>query len=182
MLIRTNACVPFARPLVYATFRDRLVELVPYLPSVKSIQLKSRQEKDDIIEIVNEWQGKSNIPQLVRPWLSEDLLKWTEYNIWNGSDFSLDWKISTHVFTDAVHCSGKNNFRIQGGATLIESEGKLEIEPKLLRGIPLMMRGSVASIVEQILSRQIEPNLLLLSQGVSEYLNTKLFPENHGIS
>jgi hypothetical protein len=173
MIISADDCIMFPRSLVYATFRDKLVELVPYLPNVRTIAVKSRQEvAGGCIVSVNEWQGGGEIPAAARAILSEDMLSWTEYNTWNEADFTLEWHIQTHAFTEAVHCAGKNRFIEDGNTTRIESRGNLSIDPKEIKGFPPFLLGGVARIVEDFLGSKIGPNLLQMSEGVSHYLKS----------
>ena len=39
MLINAEMPIPFPRPLVYITYRDKLGELVPYIPNVRSVEV-----------------------------------------------------------------------------------------------------------------------------------------------
>jgi hypothetical protein len=77
MLISADTKIPFPRSLVYATYRDKLVELVPYMPNVRQITLLSRRQAGSNIYTVNEWYGGSEIPAAARVLLSEDMLSWT---------------------------------------------------------------------------------------------------------
>lgn len=171
MIISANTQISFPRSLVYATYRDKLVELVPYMPNVRDIKVKSRREKDGQVYSVNEWYGGGEIPAAARAVLSEDMLSWTEYNTWNESDFTLLWRIKTHAFTEAVYCSGKNRFLEDGNNTVIESRGELTIDPKQIKGFPGFFTSKVALIVEDFLGKKIEPNLAQMSEGVRRYLN-----------
>ncbi|MEH1939483.1 MAG: hypothetical protein V7L01_04580 [Nostoc sp.] len=74
MLISLNARIPFPRPLVYATYRDKLTEFVAYMPKVRQIKFKSSQEQDGLIYLEHEWYGGANIPPFARAFLSENLL------------------------------------------------------------------------------------------------------------
>ena len=102
--------------------------------------------------------------------LSDDMLSWTEYNTWKESEFILEWHIETHAFTEAVHCAGVNRFLEDNGATVIESRGKLSIDPKEIKGVPQFLSGQIASVVEDFLGSKIQPNLLQMSEGVKNYL------------
>lgn len=171
MIISSSACIPFPRSLVYATYRDKLTEIVPYLPNVQRIEIKSRDEVDGLTHFVNEWHGSGEIPAIARAVLSEAMLSWTDHAIWNDPEFTTEWRIETHVFSEAVHCFGKNRFLEDGSSTLIESLGKLTIDPKQIKGVPQFVAGRVVQIVENFLSQRIEPNLLQVSEGVRRYLN-----------
>lgn len=170
MLICADTKIPFPRSLVYATYRDKLVELVPYMPNVRSIKVKSRREADGNIYSVNEWHGGSEIPAAARALLSENMLTWTEYNTWNQAEFTLEWRIETHAFTEAVQCSGTNRFLEDGNNTVIESRGELVINAQKIKGVPFFLTSTIAHLVEDVLGKNIEPNLLAMSTGVMQYL------------
>lgn len=170
MIISSDISVPFPRSLVFATYRDKLVELIPYMPNVRNIEVKSRWVEGDCIHCVNEWYGGGDIPPAARTLLSKDMLEWTEYNTWNESEFSLVWSIKTRAFTEAVHCAGKNRFFERNGRTVIESRGELKIDPSQIKGVPSLLKKQVAAVAEDFLSKKIEPNLRQMSQGVQQYL------------
>ncbi|PMB21402.1 hypothetical protein CEN45_14835 [Fischerella thermalis CCMEE 5198] len=170
MLISADTRISFPLSLVYATYRDKLIELVPYMPNVRQIEVKSRQEEDKRVYSINEWHGGGDIPLAARAILSEDMLSWTEYNTWNEAEFVVEWQIKTHAFTEAVHCAGKNRFIADGDATLIKSCGELIIDPKQIKGVPWFIATKVANIVEDFLSKKVEPNLFQMSEGVRQYL------------
>ncbi len=170
MNISTDTRIPFPRSLVYATYRDKLVELVPYMPNIRNIAVKSRRQEDGQIYAINEWHGGGEIPLAARAVLSEDMLSWKEYETWNESEFTLSWRIETKAFTEAVHCVGKNRFIEDGNTTIIENRGELTIDPKQLKGVPGFLRNQIAFVVEDFLGKKIAPNLLEMSQGVRQYL------------
>ena len=170
MIISVDTRIPFPRPLVYATYRDKLVELVPYLPNVQSIEVKSRREQGGLIHFVNEWHGGGEIPVVARAVLNEAMLSWTDFATWHNSEYMTVWRTETHAFTEAVHCAGKNRFIEDGSGTLIESRGELTINTKQLKGVPQLFAGAVGNTVEDFLSKKIGPNLLQVSEGVRLYL------------
>ncbi len=170
MIISADTRIPFPRPLVYATYRDKIVELVPYLPNVRGIEVKSRREEGGLIHFVNEWHGGGEIPVIARAVLSEAMLSWTDLATWNESEFTTEWHIKTHAFTEAVRCAGVHRFKEAGSGTLIESRGELAINPKQIKGVPQLLAGTVARTVEDFLSSKLEPNLLQVSEGVRHYL------------
>lgn len=170
MLICANTQIPFPRSLVYATYRDKLVELVPYMPNVRDIEVKSRSEVGSNIYTVNEWHGGSEIPAAAKVILSENMLSWTEYNTWDQALLTVEWRIETHAFTKAVKCFGKNRFLSDGNTTIIESRGELAIDPKQINGVPFFLTSTIANVVEDFLGKNIQPNLLAMSAGVRQYL------------
>jgi hypothetical protein len=170
MIVQSFVCLPFPRSLVYETYRDRLVELVPFLSNVRQIEVKSRREENGLIHIVNVWHGGGEIPGLARAILSDSMLSWTDYATWNNAEFTTNWRTETHTFTEAVHCTGKNRFLEAGQGTQIECRGELIIDPNKISGFPSFLTGKVAETVEDFLSKKIEPNLMQVSEGVRHYL------------
>lgn len=170
MLITVDARIPFPRSLVFATYRDRLDDLVPYLPNIRGVEARSRQEKGGRLECVNEWHGGGDIPSAARAFLNESMLSWTEFAAWDAGTYTTEWQIQTHAFTEAVRCSGTNRFIDRNGLTLVESRGELKIDPHKIADVPPFIAGMVSKIVEDFLSKKIGPNLLQMSDGVRMYL------------
>jgi hypothetical protein len=170
MIISTDIWIPFPRSLVYATYRDKLLDLVPYMPNVQRIAVQSRSEQSGLIHLVNEWQGGGEIPVAARMFLNENLLSWTDYTTWNDAEFTADWRNQTHAFTEAVHCAGKNRFLEKGGKTLVETRGELIIDPQKLKHVPHFLTHQIAHLIEGVLSKTIAPNLQHMGEGVSRYL------------
>lgn len=172
MLISADVRVPFPRPLVYSTYRDKLSAVVLFLPNVRGIEVKSRREENARIYLVNEWHGGGEIPPVARAVLSETMLSWTDFSTWNDADFDTDWNIKTHAFTEAVRCVGKNRFLVDGDGTLIQSRGELIIDTSQIHRVPSMLVGMVGGMVEDFLSKKIEPNLQQTAEGIQHYLES----------
>lgn len=170
MLINTSVYLPFPRPLVYATYRDKLLELARQMPSVKSVALKSRQDQDGIVQQVYEWHGKSDIPAMLRTFLSEDLLIWTDAATWKSASFTTNWQIRPHAFGDAIFWAGYDRYLEEGQGTRVESKGELSIDPHKLKGVPGFLSGQVSHMAEEILAKQAEPNFIEMGQCVQKYL------------
>jgi hypothetical protein len=170
MNISTDTRVPFPRQLVYTTYRDKLTELVRYIPDIRYIKVKARREDNGLIHTVNEWYGGGEIPLAARAILSEDMLSWVEYDTWNESEFTLQWQLETRAFTDAVYCMGKNSFIEDGNTTRIQSRGELKIDPNKIQGAPSFIVGQIANVVEEFLVGRITPSLLQISEGLRKYL------------
>jgi hypothetical protein len=170
MLLNVDAHLPFKRSLVYAAYRDKLIDLVPYMPSVQQIKFISSKKEDGLLHLVYEWHGGAKIPKVARTFLSEDLLVWTEEQVWNESDFTTQWRIKTHFFTEAVYCVGKNRFLEDRSGTLIESRGELQIDPDQIKGTPRLLTAAISRIVEDSLAKQVTPNFLQMCEGVRQHL------------
>jgi hypothetical protein len=168
--ISVDSQVSFSRDLVYATYQDKLMELSPDLPNVRSLHLKSRHETDRQVQLVLEWHGGGDIPSAARALLSEELFTWTEYDVWDNNEFTVDWRIETHAYQEAVFCAGKNRFLDRGNCTLVESRAEVRIDLSAIHGVSPFLRGQLVHWVEGLLAKKIEPNLVQMGQSVQKYL------------
>ncbi len=170
MLLQADATIPFPRALVFATYRDKLAELREYMSNVRDIEVKSRKDDGDVVAFVNVWHGGGEIPAAARAFLSEKMLSWTDHARWNAADFTCEWRIETHAFSEAVSCGGTNTFVDAGAETLFQIRGKIEIDAKKIKGVPSLLSGKVGKLIEDFLAGKIKPNLLEASAGVEKYL------------
>ena len=132
--------------------------------------IKSRREEGTKIHFVSDWHVGGDIPFATRAILSDEMLSWTEYTTWNESELTMEWRLETHAFTEAVQCRGKNYFKADGNTTIIESRGELNIDSTKIKGVPHFLATKIADVVRDFLGKQIEPNLIQMSGGVHLYL------------
>lgn len=170
MIFAVDAHIPFPQPLVYQTYRDKLLELLPYMSNVQRIEPRSARQEQGRLLCSNDWYGGGEIPAMARAFINEQMLSWTEHNIWDDHDYSVRWRIETHAFTEAVTCSGKNYFHAQGETTRVENRGELVIQAHKLVGVPDFLKPQVAALVEELLGHKIGPNLRQMGEGVRQYL------------
>jgi len=171
MHLRAEAIVQRPRNEVFEAYRDHLVELVPDLPSIRAIELKSRKESDGKVEIVNVWHGGGDIPQALRAFLSESMLSWTDYATWNAADFTCEWRSESHSFKDAVDSRGKNEFVELGPSkSMIRIVGEIRVDASKITGVPRLLASTAGGLVERFLVRQIEDNLREVAAGVERFL------------
>ena len=175
MELRADARIPFPRDVVFAAYRDHLPELLPYLPNVRGVEVKSRDEKGPIVNLVNDWQGGGDIPAAVRAILGDSMLGWTDRATWNADTLGCDWKTETHAFGDALHCAGHNEFREDGpGRTLFLVRGTIAVDAKRLRGVPGFLAGKVGRTLEEFLGGRIQTNHVETAKGLTKYLEKRL--------
>ena len=62
MQIEADAVIRFPRPRVFTAYRDKLVDLVPFLPNVRGIKIQERAEEGDALRMFNVWHGGGEIP------------------------------------------------------------------------------------------------------------------------
>jgi hypothetical protein len=170
MEIRCDATIPFPRPLVYSTYRDKLTELLPYLPNIRNIEIKERREEDGVVHFVNIWHGGGEIPAIARAFLSESTLSWTDLATWREKDFETDWKVQPHSFREAVTSQGFNRYEEVASGTRLEIRGDLSIDGQKIRGVPRLLAGKVSRTVEEFMVKLVSQNLLDVSKGVTRFL------------
>lgn len=168
--LRADADIPFPKELVYLTYRDKLPDLVPFLPNIRGIEVKSRRDEPGLVHLVNVWHGGGDIPAAARAFLSESMMSWTDIATWRDADCSVEWKTETHAFTEAVRCGGTNRFVETGPSSVrFEIRGEIAIDPKKIP-VPRLISGRVAAAVEDFLLKKITPNLIAVSDGVRRFL------------
>jgi hypothetical protein len=171
-----DAKLPFARPVVFAAYRDHLLDLLPYLPNVRRIDVGSRVERGPIVEMQNVWHGGGEIPAVARAVLHESMLSWTDHARWDAEEFVCEWKIQTHAFTEAVSCEGRHSFVSDGDGTRLETRGDLTIDASKVPAVPRLLARRVGGIVAEFLAAKIQPNLVEVSKGLAQYLQKSESP------
>ena len=174
MKLEATVEIPFARSRVFEVYRDKLPELVPYLPNIRGIDVVERQDEGPVTRLKNRWKGGGEIPAAARSFLSEKLLEWDDHATWDGQAHTTDWRVEVPAFRDAVRASGKNTFEALGAdRTRFRIEGELVIDAGKIPGIPKLLSRTVAPVVERFLVAAIKPNLVEVTRGVERYLREK---------
>jgi len=174
MELRTEATIDHPRDAVFRVYRDELVDLVPFLPNVRGIEVKRREEKGDVVELVNVWHGGGDVPAAVRAVLSESVLSWTDYARWIESEHACEWRSESHSFREAVDSRGKNRFVEAGpGRTVVRIEGRIDVDAAKIPGVPRLVAGRVGKLIESFLVKQVADNLQEVARGVDRYLRQK---------
>jgi hypothetical protein len=171
MKLRTESIVRFPRELVFRTYRDRLVELVPFLPNVRAIEERSRDEQAPITNVVNVWHGGGDLPAAVRGVLSERMLSWTDHARWDASSWRCAWRMESHAFREALRAEGENEFREVEGGCVLRIEGDIAIDGRRLP-VPRLLAGPAGAAAERFLVAAIQPNLAAVSRGVQRFLES----------
>jgi hypothetical protein len=164
--------IPYPREKVFTTYRDKLPDLVPFLPNVRGITVVSRDEEGPVIKLLNHWKGGGDIPSIVRKFLSENLLEWDDYATWRQESFTTEWRTVVPAFKEAVRAEGTNRFDDLGGTrTRLVIAGDLEVDARKIKGVPGLLAGTIGPAVEKFLVGSIKPNLIAVSKGVEKYLD-----------
>lgn len=164
--------VTYDRHTVYETFRDNLVGLLPYLPTVKDIEQKEYDRSDDnTVNIVNIWYAADeDIPKVASKFIKPEMLQWTDTATWHDDEFSVEWDMEVGFLQEAVSCSGKTTYSANGAETEVHITGDLQVDAKKIPGVPGLLAKKVGDAVEKFVVKMITPNMKEVNRGVEKYL------------
>ena len=173
--IHTEDLINHDRELVYTTFREDLKELLPHLPDIEDIEVKSYDRvDDDTVEIVNVWSAKEEeIPKLAQRFIDPDMLQWTDHATWHDDRYECDWRMEVNFLKDAIDAQGTNQFVEKGDKARIIIDGEIEVDASEIPGVPSLMAGKVGDIIENFVVKLIEPNLSDVNRGLEKYLDVQ---------
>jgi hypothetical protein len=173
MELRADAVLAFPIDRVFSAYRDRLEDLVAYLPNIRAIKVLERREREGAVELVNEWVGGGDIPKVARAFVSESMLSWTDYATWHADARACDWRTIVRAFPDAVESAGRNVFEPVGeGKTRLVIRGSLVVDAAKVPGVPRLLSRTVGEAVEKLLVEKISTNAVEVARGVERLLST----------
>jgi hypothetical protein len=172
MQIHADAAVSYPREQVFEVYRDKLVELVPYLPNVDWIKILERREEGPVVHLVNEWKARGDIPKVARKIIKPETLLWKDFADWDHDEYSCAWRFEMAFMREQVKASGKN-FLVENGPdrTRYEIRGTLEIDGNNIPGVPGMLGRRIVPQIEKFVIALIRPNFIKISDGVQQYLD-----------
>jgi hypothetical protein len=171
MEIKTDVTLAFPRQRVFEAYRDRLADLLEFLPNIRGLEIKSRDEKDGVVRLVNDWKGGGEIPSVARSFLSENMLTWTDHATWKSADFVCDWTTDVHAFPGALLCSGQTRFvELPGDRTRLEFRGQLTCDASKVPGVPKLVARGINGTIEKIFVGKIGENLVGVGEGIGKLL------------
>lgn len=164
--------IPYPRDLVYATHRDKLLEVAEYLTNVEDIDVRNREEDGDIVRFENWWTGSSNdVPRVLQGFLKPEMLVWVDRATWDKSKHRVDWEITLNALPQAVTAKGYNLFDDEGDVTVIRMHGEFIVHPEKVKGIPTFVAKRAAPTIEKFVVGLLEPNLRESNRAVESYLD-----------
>jgi hypothetical protein len=165
MELTATTRVTFPREHVFKTYRDRIVETVPFLPNIRSIEVKERRDEGGKTDMVNVWTGKTELPLLAKRLIKADMLSWTDRASWDEAIWQVKWRIETHAFPGLLECTGHTDFVESGTGTEIKICGDL-----FLRVERAHLPRLLAAPIEKLIVTALKPNLLSTGEGVARLL------------
>jgi hypothetical protein len=177
MDLRAEAILEGSREDVFRVYRDKMVDLVPYLPNIRGIEVKSRKDEGPKTELVNVWHGGGEIPATIRNLLSDGALSWTDYAVWDEPSLTCDWRSESHAFREAVDSRGHDDFVALGpNRTAIRITGRIVVDATKVPKVPRLLAGTLGKAIEAFLVKQIQDNLKEVARGVERYLKEHPLP------
>jgi len=172
MEFKSSQVIPFSVDEVFVLVRDRLQDLVPYLPNVVKIVTEAREESDPkILRVLNRWYGKADIPKAVSKLIDPDKIAWLDKAEWDSERKTCRWEIQPMFFKEYVSCSGLNTYRAEGAnATRLEITGELTVQSRGFPGVPRVLASKISGQVEKFVVKLLTPNLESLARGVTRFL------------
>jgi hypothetical protein len=163
---------------VFAAFRDRLAELVAFLPAIESIETVERTELGPgRVRLINVWQGNRAVaPRVVRPFATSKALRWRDTAEWDEADRVTDWVFETFQFGDFYDCAGRNTYHPHPRGTRFLLTGRLEVYPEKVPGVPRFLAGKLKPLIEDFVRQRVIDNLAELVRGVERLLQSSSSP------
>lgn len=174
MKLEADSRIAFPRERVWQTYLEELEWLAEFLPNVRSIERKDREEIDGLVKITRLWTAKADLPGPAQAVIKPHMLQWTDYAGWDPKNWRCDWRIETGAFPDAVLCNGATTYEeTSSSATLVSIRGEIVVRPEKVPGVPRFLAGTVKPIIERVIVAAIAPNLKGVAAGVEKYLAAK---------
>jgi hypothetical protein len=171
--IRSESRIHHPLDKVFAAYRDRLTEVVAYIPDIREVIVLSREASDRVVTFHNEWVSDRDVPAYAKAILKPEYLRWDDYASWHEDGYYCEWRIKTRAFTEAVECSGRNTFVSDGKGTRVMLSGNLSIDVKEIPGVPKFLAGGIKPKVEKFIISLITPNLEQVNRSLQRFLDEK---------
>lgn len=162
--------VPYPVEAVIHAMRDRIAELVPYMPDIESVKEEERTSTGPgRFKLRNRWMAKDRIPTVARSLIDPKSLGWIDHAEWDGT--GVRWRLEMLFMTEYVSVTGETRFSDDGrGATLVHLKGDLKLDIAKHPSIPRLLSGTITKGVEQLVISLVKPNLLNVNRGIEKLL------------
>jgi hypothetical protein len=173
MIIQSKDRLPYPVTRVYQAVRDHQADLVPYMPDIKAVEVIERNRlDDDRLQLLNHWHGDTEIPSLIKRFVSEEMMSWKDHALWHDSDLYVEWRLETFYLSGLFSCTGTTRFVELGPQeTEMVLEANLKVNAGTIPGVPSFLANRISPQVEAFIAKLISPNLNNLSKGVKAYLD-----------
>ena len=171
MRAETKDIINQAADIVYPFVRDKMQEIVPFLPNVEKIEtVKHERVSDTRVEVVNHWFAKADVPASAKPFVKPEFFQWKDYATWKDDEFCVDYHIESFIGNKFFDLSGTNFFNPLGNdKTELKITFNLEIYPERVPGVPKFLAKRAKGPLEEMIKKMLTPNLTSLVKGLNEY-------------
>jgi hypothetical protein len=170
MDILAEVTLPYPRERVFITYRDRLEELIPFLPNLRGLEITKREARGDELYQVNLFKGGGEIPSAARSVLREEMLSWTDHATWDLARWRCDWRTEVHAFPSILQAHGANLFFETEEGCRIAFGGALTCDSSRIPVVPKLLARSINGTVEKIFVGKIAENLVAVGNGIGKLL------------
>lgn len=171
MYTETTGIVYQRLEIVYPMARDRLIELIPYMPNVREIEvIQYERLSESRVEIINHWHSEVMISSVLKSFIGPDFFSWKDYALWKDDEKCVDYRLESFVANDLFELTGTNYYvALDNDTTKIKITFNLTIYPERLPGIPGFLSKKLQPAIEDLIRRILTPNLNAFAQGLDEY-------------
>ncbi len=175
MEIRSQSVIRHPRDVVYLAYRDELQRIAQdHMPDIKELRVLSREESEGVVKLHNEWHSSAELPRVAKKIIKPEMLIWDDFATWVDDGHYVDWELKLKVFTQSMHCSGRNYFEGAGpGATRIRVTGDLDIDLSEMPGVPRLVARRIAPTIEKFVIGMVTPNITKGNEALQGYLDRK---------
>lgn len=174
MILESKEIIGRSRKDVYSLVRDNLELVIPYLPNIDRIEVKSKNEEGDKVNIINHWYAKADMPSLLKKFLKPDIFSWKDTACWDNSQFEVNYQLESFLANDLFDAKGTNSFKDLGdGQTELTIKCEVKIYPEKVPGVPRLLAGKVRPLIESLIEKMLGPNLSSLGVGLKEYYSNQ---------
>jgi hypothetical protein len=174
MYVETKDIIQAPLESVFSLVRDRLPEVVPYLPNIKKIDVIKKQEDatKEHTMITNHWFANIEIPSVAKGFIKEDLFSWKDEAVWHNKDFFVEYTLISFWASDIYTAKGKNYFKaLDKGFTELRVTCEVTIHPDKVPGIPSFLVKKVLPTLGPMIENVLRPNLSGLGKGLNQFFS-----------
>jgi hypothetical protein len=143
------------------------------MPDIREIRTHRIDKTESGADIHNEWISKAEMPRGINKVIRSEHLRWDDFALWDDTNHWVDWRLKTRVFTESVHCSGRNRFVAEGDSTRVVLDGNLEINIGDIPGVPRIIGKRLKPKVESFIVRLVTPNLKRVNECLQTFLDER---------
>ena len=173
MKIHSESLIAHPLDEVYKAYRDELPRIARFIPDIKEILVKSREETPEGVKLHNLWVADRELPKMIKGLVKPEMMQWDDYADWNDGETFVAWRLVIPAFKDQVRCEGRNSFYADGEHTRVVLTGELHIKLENVPGVPKFMAKKMAPKIEEFIVKLITPNLKLVNECLGDYLDSK---------